>query len=276
MLGCRCGAKWNAAEYLDQAMAAGCDVVTGARVDRVLIEDGQAVGVAGRRGRRRFALRAGTVVLAAGGIGSPRILQSSGLAHAGQNGLAMDTTLMVYGASRERGIAHEPPMTYGWTDHEHGYMLSSLIDPWLLYPLIMARAGVRHALSWHRWARTLGVMIKIKDNLSGGLLADGTIDKPTTPGDQQRIDHAIGRARQVLLNAGCAPDTIVPSPQRGTHPSATIRIGDMLDNDLATAGVLNLHVSDASVFPEALDAPTVLTIIALARRLADHLLTTAR
>ncbi len=43
MLGCRCGAKWNAAEWVDEAVAAGATVQTQARVERVLIEDGQAV-----------------------------------------------------------------------------------------------------------------------------------------------------------------------------------------------------------------------------------------
>src|SRR5512135_3424438 len=75
MLGCRCGAKWSAAEYVDEAVAAGCDLRTGAHVRRILIEDGQAVGVEGTLGRAHFTARAETIVLAAGGIGSPRILQ---------------------------------------------------------------------------------------------------------------------------------------------------------------------------------------------------------
>ena len=45
----------------------------------------------------------------------------------------------------------------------------------------------------------------------------------------------------------------------------------MVDGDLQTA-VKNLYVCDASVFPEALGLPTVLTIISFAKRLSDHLL----
>ena len=33
MLGCRCGAKWGAAEWVDDAVAAGCELMTEARVD---------------------------------------------------------------------------------------------------------------------------------------------------------------------------------------------------------------------------------------------------
>ncbi|RPI95965.1 MAG: FAD-dependent oxidoreductase, partial [Spirochaetales bacterium] len=83
MLGCRCGAKWNAAEYVDEAGGYGLEVLTGARVKRVLVEDGHAAGVEGRMGMKPFTVRAGTVVLAAGGIGSPRILQASGFKEAG-------------------------------------------------------------------------------------------------------------------------------------------------------------------------------------------------
>jgi choline dehydrogenase-like flavoprotein len=45
----------------------------------------------------------------------------------------------------------------------------------------------------------------------------------------------------------------------------------MLDKNLMT-GVKGLYVCDASVFPESLDRPTVLTIIGLGKRLAGHLL----
>jgi choline dehydrogenase-like flavoprotein len=45
----------------------------------------------------------------------------------------------------------------------------------------------------------------------------------------------------------------------------------MLDENLRSE-VENLYVCDASSFPEALDRPTVLTIIGLAKRLSQHLL----
>jgi choline dehydrogenase-like flavoprotein len=53
---------------------------------------------------------AGTV-LAAGGIGTPRILQASGFADAGQ-GMTMDVTSMVCGFVKERGDGNEPSMTW--------------------------------------------------------------------------------------------------------------------------------------------------------------------
>ena len=45
----------------------------------------------------------------------------------------------------------------------------------------------------------------------------------------------------------------------------------MVNTDLQSE-IPGLYVCDASVFPEALGRPTVLTIIGLAKRLAKHLL----
>jgi choline dehydrogenase-like flavoprotein len=269
MLGCRCGAKWNAGEFVDDAVAEGADLETRARVDRVLIEDGHASGVAGTLGGQPFTARADTIVLAAGGIGTPRILQASGLRQAG-SGMTMDVTVMVYGFVKERGIGNEPPMTWSWENREVGYMLSTLIDPWLLYPIITTLKGLRYPLYWPQWNNILGVMIKLKDEVSGGVFQNGKISKPLTPGDRERLGMAEAVCHKILIEAGARPGTIFMTPLRGTHPSGTVRIGDMLDENLGTE-IPGLYVCDASVFPEALDRPTVLTIIGLAKRLAKHL-----
>ncbi len=250
-------------------MAAGADLRTRARVDRVLIEDGRATGVEGRLAGQPFTAKADTVVLAAGGIGTPRILHASGLKQAGE-GMTMDVTVMVYGFVKERGIGNEPPMTWSWENPDVGYMLSTLIDPWLLYPIITVLKGPRYPLYWPRWNNILGVMIKLKDEVSGGVFPNGKISKPLTSGDRTRLKMAEDVCRDILIEAGAAQDTIFMTPLRGTHPSGTVRIGTMLDTNLQTE-IPGLYTCDASVFPEALDRPTVLTIIGLGKRLAKHL-----
>src|SRR5512136_1896978 len=270
MVGCRCGAKWNAAEYVDEAVAAGADLRTRARVERVLVEDGHAIGVEGFLGNTPFTACAETVVLAAGGIGTPRILQASGFKQAGV-GMTMDVTVMVYGFIKERGIGNEPPMTWSWENPEVGYMLSTLIDPWLLYPIITTLKGPRYPLYWPRWNNILGVMIKLKDEVSGGVFPDGKISKPLTDNDRPRLKMAEDVCHKILIEAGAKKETIFMTPLRGTHPSGTVRLGEMLDDNLQTE-IQGLYVCDASTFPEALDRPTVLTIIGLAKRLAAHLL----
>jgi choline dehydrogenase-like flavoprotein len=272
MLGCRCGAKWNAAEWVYEAVAGGAQLAQGARVEKVIIEDGHARGVEGRIGPRRFSARADQVIISAGGIGSPRILQQSGLNQAGI-GMTMDTTVMVYGATRREGTGKEPPMTWSWESPDTGYMLSTLTDPWLLYPLAAVRKGLRPALGWFQWHKMLGIMIKLKDDISGGIYPDGKIRKPLTADDNERLADAYQVCRQILVEAGANKSSIFMRPLIGTHPSGTVRIGSMLDRNLKSE-IEGLYVCDASVFPEALDRPTVLTIIGLGKRLAKHLIDT--
>lgn len=269
MLGCRCGAKWNAAEYVDEAVSLGARLHTRAFVERLLIEHDHCTGVSGWLRGFPFTAHANTVVLCAGGIGTPKILSLSGFPEAGI-GLTMDTTVMVYGISKDKGIGLEPPMTWSWENPRDGYMLSTLADPWLLFPMMAAMREWRYAGYWPRWKNLLGIMIKLKDDVSGRIYQDGAISKPMTQNDRARLAEAEAVCRKILVEAGADPATLFMSPLRGTHPSGTVRIGEMLDRNLCTK-VPGLYVCDASVFPEALDRPTVLTILGLAKRLAKHL-----
>lgn len=269
MLGCRCGAKWNAAEWVDDAVQAGADLRINTKVSRVLTDGRQVTGVEGNLAGRPFRALAPIVILAAGGIGTPRILQASGVRGAG-DGMTMDVTTMVYGVVKERGTGNEPPMTWSWENLEAGYMLSTLIDPWLLYPIINILKGPRYAATWPRWDHTLGVMIKLKDSISGGVFQDGKISKPVVGDDLERQKGAEEICRKILKEAGADPSSMFMTPLRGTHPSGTVRIGTMLNTDLQTE-IAGLYVCDASTFPEALARPTVLTIIGLAKRLSKQL-----
>ena len=75
------GARWNTAfAYLDGARdRENLTVLDRAVVDRVLIEDGQAVGAAIQRDGTGAELTASTVIVAAGAYGSPLILLRSGI-----------------------------------------------------------------------------------------------------------------------------------------------------------------------------------------------------
>jgi choline dehydrogenase len=81
----RKGWRWSAADaFLKPVRSRGnLKVVTGALVDRVLVEAGRAAGVVYRHGGAEHVARAsGEVLLAAGAIGSPAILERSGIGDA--------------------------------------------------------------------------------------------------------------------------------------------------------------------------------------------------
>ncbi|WP_237480469.1 GMC family oxidoreductase [Lichenibacterium dinghuense] len=78
----RRGRRWSAARgFLKPALRRpNLRLETGVAVERVVVEDGRAAGVRYRQGGREVEARArGEVILAAGAIGSPQVLQLSGI-----------------------------------------------------------------------------------------------------------------------------------------------------------------------------------------------------
>ena len=269
MYGCRCGGKWTANEPMDQAIAAGASLLTECNVRQVLAEDGVATGVRGTLRGKPFELKSNIVIVAAGGIGTPRIMQNSGIADAGDR-LAVDTTFVVYGVLNERGNANDTPLSFAYCDDENGLMYSSLVQPWAMFSLTQYLKGWRYLPRAARYPRLLGIMFKIKEKLKGYVAPDGEISMPITEEDQILANRGFSVAKSVLIQAGCNPDSIFWNPPRGTHPCGTVRIGVHLNSDLRTK-IKNLYVCDASTFPAALTRPPTLTILALGKRLARHL-----
>jgi len=269
MYGCRCGAKWTANEYMDQAIAAGATVLTECNVREVMIEDGAATGVRGTLKGQPFELKSKVVVVSAGGIGTPRILQNSGIAEAGDK-LAVDTTFVIYGIANERGNCNDTPMASSYCDDDNGLFYSILAQPRALFTLTQYYKGWRELYTATKFPRMLSIMVKIKEDLKGYVAPDGEISMPVTEEDQKRAHRGFLESKRVLIKAGCDPDTISWNPPRGTHPCGSVRIGEHLDGDLKTQ-FENLYVCDASTFPDALVRGPALTVISLGKRLAKHL-----
>ena len=272
MLGCPNGAKWGAREYIKQMKADGGELIARADVQHVNIEDGVARGVTAHVPGGILNVEADVTVISAGGIGTPSILQKSGLHEAGQ-GMFVDPLVFVTGVSRHKGTCMGPPMSVGVYEqfHEDGIMLSDLIDPWGMWLIMCAIRNPSHLADFFAYRRQLGLMVKIGDERKGYITMDGRISKPLTERDRFRLNKGAAISREVLIRAGCDPNSIIVGPVRGAHPGATARIGHVVDDNLQTR-VTNLFVSDASVFPEALDRPVVLTLVSMAKRLSKHLL----
>ena len=91
----RSGWRWNTASaFLKPVKSRGnLQVMTGAQADRVLIEGGRATGVAFTRGGEAHEVKANAeVILAAGAIGSPHLMQLSGI---GPGGVLADHGIQV-------------------------------------------------------------------------------------------------------------------------------------------------------------------------------------
>lgn len=272
MLGCPKGAKWTSREYLDEAKQHGARVLTGVRVDEVIASDGTVSGVRGwQRGTGDLVVEAGKVVLAGGGLGTPVILQRSGISDAGM-GFFTDPLVFTVGFHPTVKAAFDPPMTVGTFEfwQSEGFVLSPVVDPWGSFGLEMMKAKPTKLPSWAKFPNAMGIMTKGKDELAGRINIDETFSKELTIKDRSVLDKGISLSRKVLLEAGCPSNSLWVTKVRGAHPGGTCRIGDVVDTDLETP-IAGCYVCDASVIPDSLAAPVVVTLVALGKRLADHL-----
>lgn len=265
-LGCPADAKWTAREFVAAAAEHGAEVRYETEVTALRIEDGRVAGVAAAGPDGTHEIDADVVILAAGALGTPVLLQRAGI-EAGE-GLFVDLFVNVYGVADDSGQLFEPQMAL-LNDEFHdseGYILS----PYLNVPreVRFIEAGMRGAVL--PLPRTLGLMVKTRDDPAGRVHPNGNVSKPVTEADQARLDAGVESAREILVRAGADPDSILVSKPQGAHPGGTAAIGQVVDADLQTA-VDGLYVCDASVLPETPGAPPILTIVALAKRLAATL-----
>jgi len=258
--GCPYGAKWSARDFVEQASAHGARLLAGARVERVLVEGGRAAGVEVRMADGLHRLRAPRVVLAAGGIGSPRLLHRSGLGPA-RAPFFSDPVIAVFGTVDDVDGGAEVPMAAGIGLPEEGIVLSDLTLPRPMYQAFALQVGRADRLFAHR--RTLTVMVKIRDAI-GGAVGPRWVDKRLTAADRRRFAHGTALARAVLRHAGARK--VFQSWHFAAHPGGTVPLGTMVDRGLQTA-TPGLYVCDASVIPQAWGLPPTLTLLCLGERL---------
>lgn len=265
VLGCRYGAKWTAQNFLWQARRNGAKLITGAAVDKVFHSNGEVKGVHVRTSSGFSEIQAENVILAAGGIGTPIILQNSGLNNAGDH-LFADLLINTYGMLDKGGMEDEIGMaTVIDTYHEsHGFILSPILDTrldmFLYLPLFKKLRALRRD-------RILGLMTKITDDNAGRVDANGKIYKPVTENDEKKLRLGDEISRKILLQAGVSPKSLYTTRVRGGHPGGTAGIGRVVNIDQETE-INRLFISDASVFPTSPGAPPVLTIVALSKQLS--------
>lgn len=263
--GCPFGAKWTARDFIDEACAHGAQLADRARVTRVLQENGAASGVEAVIGGTARTIAARLVVLAGGGVGSPRILHGSGLGprHAP---FFSDPVVAVMGTVDDIDGGAEVPMAAGLHLPEEGISLADLALPRPMYQGFVAQVGRFDRLFSHR--RTLSMMVKIRDEI-GGAVGPRWVDKRLTPGDRARLAHGIALAGDILRKAGAR--RIFQTHHFAAHPGGSVRIGAGVDANLK-AGASGLYVCDASVIPGPWGLPPTLTLLCLGKRLGTHLL----
>lgn len=270
VLGCRTKAKWSAVDFIENMQSYGGKIITNTDIKKVAVSKGKAIGLVGRSRGKGVRIFANKIVLSAGGFGSAVILKRAGLPKAGDKFFA-DLFNVTYGVISDKSVNlyKEPSMSVVSTkfmDRE-GFILSPFIDVPLMLRWIMPKS--KH-ITGSRYANLLGIMTKIKDDSIGSVTGKERFFKIPSPKDIVKLDRGSETAKQILIKAGAKEAGIFVTKPRGAHPGGTAAIGEVVDKDLKTK-IDNLYVCDASVLPESPGAPPIVTIIALAKRLAKHI-----
>jgi choline dehydrogenase-like flavoprotein len=120
--------------------------------------------------------------------------------------------------------------------------------------------------------RTLAIMVKMRDDLGGRVNVDGSFSKPLSPEVWKATNKGIILAHEILLNLGVKRKDIFAYRILGAHPGGTTRIGGLLDTNCETTDIKNCYCMDASIIPEPWGVPPTVTLFAMGKRLAKHIL----
>ena len=255
VLGCPSGVKWDSRRFLNIAIEQGAEMVSDCTVEKILIEDDQAWGVQARMGFQKKIFKADLIILAAGGLSTPVILQNSNVPC--ESRLFVDPVLCVAAEWPKAGQNREIPMPFvAQQDH---YILSPYFDHLSFFFNKNWRLPAENILS---------LMIKLADTNTGSI-SHKKLNKYLTETDKSHLREATEICTEILERMGVKKENIFLGTINAGHP------GGMLPLQAANAQNLhpdvlpeNLYVADATLFPKSLGNPPILTIMALAKRIS--------
>lgn len=253
-IGCPTRAKWDTRELLE-----GIRIITGCKVTKIEIDDREARMVHATKGWQHLEFEADIIIVAAGGYGTPDILRASGISC--QPRLFVDPVLCV--AAPMAKVHQDRQLLMPFVSRREKYIISPYMD-WLSF--FFNR-------SWRKpMDGMLSLMIKLAD-VEQGDVHHNKMRKTLTPLDNQRLQQGVSDCREVLMRMGADEHDIFLGTLNAGHP------GGMLPLTQAEANTLhspllpdNLYVCDATILPQSLGLPPMLTIMALAKRIARNII----
>jgi choline dehydrogenase-like flavoprotein len=254
VLGCARGAKWDSREFLNQAVEKGAELISGCRVKKVVIEKGRAAGVIAAGGWQTRFYPADLGILAAGGFGTPVILQQSGINC--RSNLFVDPVLCVATRWDSSFQNRELPMPF-IVQKEH-YIISPYFD---FLSFFFNR-------EWkYRAGDIFSLMIKLADSNIGDV-SRKRVRKSLTEIDKTRLKEGVDFCKEILHKLGKQDKEIFLGTVNAGHPGGMLPLTEKESQTLHPKCLpSNLYVADASLLPNSRGNPLILTISALAKRI---------
>jgi len=255
VFGCEQGAKWDSRIFLYEAVTKGAKLVTHSAVNRVVIDGSKAIGVETKRGLGSRFYAADLVVLAAGGFGTPVILQNSGIEC--ERSLFVDPVLCV--ATLWKDCMQNKEISMPFIVQRDGYILSPYFD----YLSYFFRKD------WNCAANdTLGIMIKVADSSEGTALKN-SVEKKLCDRDLCRFEDGVRTCRDIFRKLEVRDSEIFLGTLNAGHPGGTLPLRDREANSFHSSKLPdNMFVADATLLPTSLGNPPIFTIMAMAKRVS--------
>lgn len=254
-IGCPTGAKWDTRELVEEAVHNGALLVSGCRVTDLEIVNDRVQSVHAVRNGKKVSYSADVVILAAGGLGTPVILENSGIPC--EKRLFVDPVLCVAGVIPDIRQDHQILMPF--ISQQDGYILSPYID----YLSFFFDKRWRHPLG-----SIASIMIKMADEEAGSI-SGRKIDKHMTARDNARMEKALAQSREILKRMGVEEKDQFLGILNAGHPGGMLPLSENEKETLHHAVLPgNLYAADASILPEAMGNPPILTIMALSSKIA--------
>lgn len=255
ILGCQQGAKWDSRIFLQHAIDKGAHLVTGCKVERVVIKDGRVLGAEAKKGWRREFYPADLVILAAGGLSTPIILENSGVAC--EPRLFVDPVLCLAVEWKDCFLNSEIPMPF--IVQRKNFILAPYFDYLSFY----------FNKNWHFPAKNiLSVMIKLADTNAGRVL-EKKIEKTLSGQDKENLKEGIEICRDIFDQLGVERDRTFLGTINAGHPGGMLPLTEQEARNFHDPRLPeNLYLADATLFPNSLGNPPTLTIVAMAKRVS--------
>ena len=303
--------------YLPAAVQAGATIQAETHVESIIVENGEAKGVIGVAINPDTGERGGTVivkakivVLAAGAIGTPRLLWNCGLAK--RLSPAVGENLQVHPGSTLLGISDDKiemwkGATQGAYFHPNG-LEGVLPHTFSAPPEACLTAGGFIGDKFQEGMSLLphlcGMLVMVSDKCTGRVrstrLGKAKISYDFHASDVQRIKDGLVEVAKVLI-AGGARDLRAPiwgikpfnDPEElalqlkskeiqdftlyAAHPMGTCRMGlnpedSVIDPNGQAHKMKNLYISDASVFPSSLGVNPQMSTMAVSSLIARRII----
>ena len=308
--GCPTSAKQHAGQaYAARAWEAGAVTYTGARARRIVVRGGRARGVeAATAGGGALRVECDTTVVACGAVHTPLLLRRNGLggqsAELGQNLAVHPATAVRAEFDETIDMARGVPQSFFVDEFaSEGIMLEGAAGPPDYLAMSFPFSRERHRDLMLRFPRLSQFGLMVSDRSRGSVRERAgrvEVRYDLCDRDVGLLGRGIQRLIELYWAAGARavyppvewigelrdgdPGPLADRPLRARdltlmafHPLGTARADarpahGVVDGHLRLHGTEGLYVADASVIPSSLGVNPQITIMALASRLAFHLL----